>query len=362
MTLPDEPLTPPSVFDPPEDEPEDLWFLPPRDETSLFDLPWQPASRDREDKIGPDDWLRAEAANAGRLARTAAAFGALDERLRRDGSGLMRRLARLEAADLAWHLGDRVPADRLNLYLVLRIPGSGDDPQALARAAWAVRRLEARAHREARELTDLAGFLAREVQNDPASPELLGRPLGTEFSAVAGEWRREIVAPEGLHPITRAAVGWMTWRRLGLSGDAAMVEGAVAAARLGATEGRGGIPWLPLGAGGGQALRVTGRPDQALPLWYAGATEAALNCLMLCDRVSDWLIRAREATTDLSGRTPPLLIDLLADWPLASAPMLERLSGASRAAVQRNMIIFQDRGLVRELTGQERFRFWTAAL
>ncbi|MFV0245262.1 MAG: hypothetical protein ACK5IB_09620 [Qingshengfaniella sp.] len=363
MTDADKYDPPRSLYDPPEEGPEDLWFLPPEDPAGLFDLPWQ--TDEGSPGIAPphpEDWQAAEARHAVALARAAAAFGALDERLRRDGTGLLRRLARQEAADLGWHLGDRVPADRLNLYLMLRLPGAGDDPQALARAAWAVRRLEARAQPQARDLANLAGFLSREVQADPAATDLVDRPLGGEFSALAAEWQADLSAPGGLHPITRAALGWGGWRRLGLSGESAMIEGAVAAARIGAVEGRGGLPFLPLGAGGGQALRAFGPPDRALPLWYAGVTEALQSCLMLCDRVADWLVRAGEGTADLSGRTPPLIIGFLAGWPLVSAPMLEKLTGASRAAVQRNLILFQQRGLVRELTGQDRFRFWAAAL
>lgn len=40
--------------------------------------------------------------------------------------------------------------------------------------------------------------------------------------------------------------------------------------------------------------------------------------------------------------------------------MAEALTGKSRAAVQRNLTLFQARGLVREVTGQGRFRFWKA--
>jgi Fe2+ or Zn2+ uptake regulation protein len=41
-----------------------------------------------------------------------------------------------------------------------------------------------------------------------------------------------------------------------------------------------------------------------------------------------------------------------------SAPMAEALTGASRAAVQRNLAWMEARGLIREVTGQGRFRMW----
>ena len=40
--------------------------------------------------------------------------------------------------------------------------------------------------------------------------------------------------------------------------------------------------------------------------------------------------------------------------------MAEALTGASRAAVQRNLKWKEDRGLIREVTGQGRFRMWRA--
>jgi hypothetical protein len=42
--------------------------------------------------------------------------------------------------------------------------------------------------------------------------------------------------------------------------------------------------------------------------------------------------------------------------------MAEALTGASRAAVQRNLKWKEDRGLIREVTGQGRFRMWRACL
>jgi len=80
------------------------------------------------------------------------------------------------------------------------------------------------------------------------------------------------------------------------------------------------------------------------------------------DRLAAWQLRATQATTDLSGRTPPRLLRLLTDWPSLSAPLAEAESGASRAAVQRNLDLFAARGLIREVTGQGRYRVWTARL
>lgn len=69
-------------------------------------------------------------------------------------------------------------------------------------------------------------------------------------------------------------------------------------------------------------------------------------------------MRAETEMTSLSGKTPRALRAVLTEWPLVSAPMAEALIGASRAAVQRNLAWMEARGLIREVTGQGRYRMW----
>ena len=52
----------------------------------------------------------------------------------------------------------------------------------------------------------------------------------------------------------------------------------------------------------------------------------------------------------------------LTEWPAVSAPMAQAITGASRVAVQRNLAWMQNHGLIREITGQGRYRMWRAAL
>jgi len=54
--------------------------------------------------------------------------------------------------------------------------------------------------------------------------------------------------------------------------------------------------------------------------------------------------------------------EALLGWPLITAPMAEGLTGASRAAVQRNLAWFEAQGLIQELPGQERFPMWRVAM
>jgi Fic family protein len=68
------------------------------------------------------------------------------------------------------------------------------------------------------------------------------------------------------------------------------------------------------------------------------------------------------ALNTAAGMNAYILADraVLAEWPVVSAPMAETLTGASRAAVQRNLAWMETRGLIREVTGQGRFRIWRA--
>jgi Fe2+ or Zn2+ uptake regulation protein len=47
---------------------------------------------------------------------------------------------------------------------------------------------------------------------------------------------------------------------------------------------------------------------------------------------------------------------------MLSASAAEAETGTSRASVQRNLALLQARNLIREITGQGRFRVWTAEL
>lgn len=80
------------------------------------------------------------------------------------------------------------------------------------------------------------------------------------------------------------------------------------------------------------------------------------------DQLERWEIKARDQASSLSGRTLPRLIELFCNWPLVSAPMAEQLIGVSRAAIQRNLAWLETQGLVKEVTGQGRFRVWRAVL
>lgn len=312
----------------------ELWFLP-GPGAPLFDLPSDlPAGRA---PAKAEDWLAQQGSCAAALADLSEILGALSDRLTRAPEGWARRLALAEASALGWWAGDRVAPERLALEDAGHLAGPRADAQALARLGWAVRRLSGGGP-DPRE--DLATFLGRIWENSAGTEPLL---------------------PETLHPVVGAARAFGTWRG-GSAGPSGPLEAAVLAARLGAPRSRPGLSFLPLARGGAEALTAGGSPAARLPRWIAGARRAALAALMDLDRVADWQARAAAGTADLSGRTMPRLIAALAAHPLVSAPAAEAATGASRAAVQRNLARLEARGLVREVTGQGRYRLWTAAM
>ncbi|MFV1844100.1 MULTISPECIES: hypothetical protein [unclassified Phaeobacter] len=324
---------------------EDLWFLPGPLEEEPDDLPPGPRAEPPDTAV-IEDWAKAEGVHAARLARVAGRLGALDDRLLRSPEGWRHRLALVEAADLSWFAGDRVSSDRLALWISMRLSGAQDDPNALARVGWAVRRLTGGPGPKA----DLAAFLdRRDPENIEGSAEL--------FEDRAGGWLDVMAAAAEFHPITRACMGFHLWRLAGLGLHGDQMEAAVTASRIAASDGSGAV-FAPLAMGGAVGLRVSGSPTERLARWLDGMNSAILTAMRHLDETETWRTRTEGTMSQLSGRTPTALCKVLTEWPLVSAPMAEVLTGASRAAVQRNLTWMEARGIIREVTGQGRYRMW----
>lgn len=332
--------------EPPED---DLWFLPGPMDLEPDRLPGPRAEAREGDQLL--DWAAAQAGMATRLATVAGRLGALGERLKRGPEGWRHRLAILEAAELSWLSGARIPPDRLALWVALRASSAQDDARALAQAGWAVRRLTGGPGPISGSGEGLPEFLGR---HDPDGETETAEPLSDR----AGGWVDLMRAATALHPVTRACMGYQLWALAGLTDP---IEAAVTAARVAAGAGQGMV-FAPLAMAGAGGLRSGGTPPERLERWLDGMESACLAAMRQLDQIETWEARAAQAMARLSGRTPPALRKVLADWPLVSAPMAEALTGASRAAVQRNLIWMEARGLIRETTGQGRFRMWRAAV
>lgn len=346
-----------SLLPDPEDAPEpgaageeDLWFLPGAGDDPAGPFAPPVPRAERRALFDAAEWRAAQGALAAELAQVTLRLGRLDERLATMGQGARVRLALREVTDLGWWTGARIGADRLALWLALRAGMAGEDAPALARAGWAARRLSAgpspspsstQGRGQGGWRAGIAGFLGRPVEG--AAEEVADAMAGLA----------------GLHPVVEAAVLFHAWR-VAASGPSAGLEAAVLAARHAVGSDQGGALFLPLAMAGVQGLAASGSAERRLAAWLSGAERAALSALAELDRLRDWTGRARDGTADLSGRTAPALVEVLARWPAVTAPLAERATGASRAAVQRNLDLFAARELVREITGQGRYRVWTA--
>ena len=170
-----------------------------------------------------------------------------------------------------------------------------------------------------------------------------------------------MAAAAGLAPITRACRGFRLWSRAGLGQHGDQMEAAVTASRIAARDGNGAI-FAPLAMGGAGGLRVSGSPADRLARWLDGMSSAILTAMRTLDDPEAWTGREANVMAQLSGRTPVALRRTFSQWPWVSAPMAEAMTGASRAAVQRNLAWMEASGLIREVTGQGRYRMWSRGI
>ena len=319
-------------------EVKDLWVLPDdaAERDSLAPLP-------RADRplFSMETWRKAEARNAAPLADVAFRLGVLDERLRGFGAGGLERLAITAAQDWSWGQGDRIGADRLVLWMEMSLAGAQDDPGALARASWVARRLAA-----PRSVAD-SGL-------GTGLCDLLGRDSGQSGVADLAE---VMAGSEVLHPLTRGALAFHAWRMLGPEGAVTGAEALVLGARVAASFAKGGAHFLPVGLAGLDGTRGKD-PAEKLGNWLRSAERGTFAALMMLGQLTDWQGRARADLSDLQGRTPAELIALFLKLPVVTAALAEARLGVGRSTVQRNLDLMQARGLIREITGQGRFRVW----
>ncbi len=326
---------------------DDLWFLPgpPIDEAPT-DPPWRLA--ERQAIFEPKAWRRAEGAQGRGLVRAAAAFARLDARA---STGFAKRLAYAEASALLWAQGDWVQPDRIALYGLLR-ESALKDVRVLSRADWAVRRMLGAGLPD-----ELGSFLGRHrVGYDGLEAAGLNSTL--RMVGEAEDWQAAREALSDCHAITQAAALFAAWRAFGLSAPNDALEAGVAAGKIGGVEGRS-LRFLPVATGGpiGQGGAVADR----LARWYGAVENACLQAEMQHRQLNAWAKRAEQATAGLSGKTPALLIEALQAVPALSAGMVARACSCDKATARRNINRFAKLGLIREITGQGRYKVWVVA-
>ena len=291
--------------------------------------------------VVPESWRATEAGLVAELSDLAFDAGRLAERQRAAGQGAVQRLALEEAAAFSWWTGDRIGADRLALWLSYRIGATEEGGEGLIRTAWAARRL-----------------MAPPSAGVEAMVGVLTGASGQGDRGFAADVAGALAGVAGLSAVTRGCAAFHLWRCLDERPDHLRdLEAAVLGARL---AGQGGLAFLPLALTGFGALTASGAVERRLGPWVQGAHRAVLAALLALERLAAWRRRAEAETADLSGRTPARLIAALAAQPMLGAGQAEAETGSSRAAVLRNLDLFSKRGLVREVTGQSRFRVWAA--
>lgn len=340
---------------PPSDA-DDLWFVPAApDSGAPTDPPW-PFDQ-RAEPFAPDPWLKAESKLARPLAGAAATVARLDEYLRDRPAGLQERLALIEVSEQLWAQGNWVDGEKLALYRFLRL-STVKDAQYLSQADWAMRRMLSRHGPQG----GLAAFLGRHSTDTDGLQDIGTRPVGPAFAELEHLWRGFLDAGTDAHPLTRAAIGFFSWRALGLSETGAVLEPMAAISGIGTEGQRGPLGFLPVAMGDKYLFARSGTPLEHLRSWFTAIHNGALRCLLHLERLDKWRTQAEQNTRDQSGRTPPVLIRCLLNAPLVSTDIIAKAAQVSKVAAHRNLALFAERGLIREVTGKERYRFWAARL
>lgn len=332
--------------------------LPLRQTPAPSDMPWPVAGRSPAST--PAAWRAGEAAQYRGLLAAAQTLTRFGERLSGFPLDVGERFALLSVSAMLRGEGVWLRPDRIALYRALRI-GTDDDARDLARANWAVRRLLGSS--AAGPLEGVQGFLGRNtVQGSQSDTRFIGGdlPQGAELVALGDQWIAAVEMLKDLHPLTQGAFAFAGWREQGLTPFDEILEPGVAAMRIGA----GGIaPFLPLAEGRNiDRFSIGTNLNQWLSRFYSAVETGSLQALMELDRLADWQARAVQQTADLSGRTPPRLIGALLRLPVVSADLIAATLPCSRPAARRNLDLFAARGLIREVTGQDRYRFWAVQL
>lgn len=347
-----------SLYDPEPVDEDELWFLPATPEdVAPTDMPWPIAAR--ETSLEPKVWQAAEQQQYRGLLAAVQAVTKFGERLKQFPAEVAERFAIDTVSAVLRSEGNWISPEQIALYRTLRI-ASDDAAQDLSRADWAVRRLVSGT---VGPQDGLHGFLGRSAVPDPQKVPGEERPLGDELSALSDRW---VFGMEGLgecHPLTRAAYGFASWRAEGITPYEELLEPTIGALLIGA----GGVaPFLPMAQGhrlDRHSLRAgSGGAEERLAVFYGAIEAGALNAALELDRLAVWREKARAGVGDLSGRTPPKMVEALLKAPVVSADWLAEEAGCTTVSVRRNLKLFVERGLVREVTGQERYRFWTVAV
>lgn len=307
------------------------------------------------DLARPAPWRAAQAQLATELAAAAMAVGRLDALLSasgHDAPGAIRRMALTEVQEIMWAQGTPLPRDEIGRDLMAA--RAGTDLDAMAQARWAIRRLEGRG-----DPADLRGFLGLHRLTDTDLPLQGARPVGADFDASAAALLSAAAGYGDLHPLARAPVLRLLWRRADLSPPELLAESAVWTGRQMA-QGCEVLPFVPFGRLGRGIWIESGDPLRRLSRHLDAARQGTDAARVQIQRLTAWADEARRATAPIKGHNLARVIAVMVAQPLASAAMVEQDAGVSRMTAERLLTRMQTMGLIREITGARRFRLWTA--
>lgn len=308
--------------------------------------------------LRPDDWLMAQRAYSGDLARAATAVGRLDATLAamedEVRSGALRRLALIEMESMLWAQG--TPLQREEIGRELMDARAGTDLDAMRLARWGLRRLEGQG-----ALSDLRSFLGLHQSEGivTLAEPLAARPVGAAFDEGAAEFLAAHAGLGGLEPIARAPALRVAWRLAELSAPECLTEPACWIGRDMA-EGGEALSFLPLGRSGRRVWIDGGPPAERMQRHLEAVLQGATEARRELKRIADWASRARLAVAPIKGESPARVIAVLAAHPLMTTAMVETATGISRDTAERLLARLQAMGIVREITGARRYRLWAA--
>lgn len=346
----DDPLGSPSVYEGDGGE-DDLWFLPDPDAV-LRDREMPLPRADRRALDDPTEWFAAQGAHAAQLARAAMAVGQLDMLVAEMGQGAIQRLALREAEALTWAAGTPIALDEIGRdQLQAR---ARTDLAGLQTARWAVRRLMGEG-----PLDDLRGFLGlhRTAQNE-ALQDTAFRLTGQAFDEAEDGFHEARAQLRQAQCFVRAAYERHLWRLAELSPEDRQIEAAVWAGRRMAAECTA-LTFVPMGQ---THRRFRGTGAHEFGRYLAAIAEGAVGVKAELLRVRTWAKAAKVEAAQIKGDTPARIIDALLAKPLCSTEMVEQAVGVSRDTAERVLRRLHQLGVIREITGNARFRIWSAGL
>ncbi|QFU00012.1 hypothetical protein FIU85_22005 (plasmid) [Roseovarius sp. THAF8] len=344
----DEDLGPPSIYDGDDPDQQNLWFLPPGPEDDV-----DPESK-KSFIFYHNDWREAERNLSGSLADATYMSGCLDERIRLNPA-MHDRIARIEAVELAWLAGYRLGHDALHKHLVLADYQHERDQEAVVETRWAHSRYMSPLHPLNDDIRDVLGRHAVEEGTDE---ELIRQTGGRTFDDLYEEWKEYIEDAEGLHRFTLGALAFFSWQSIQVSGDSDFMEAAVVSQKLCAPRGRrGGLGFVPLALGGHGAFMRAGTIEQRLATWYRLVENACHRALLNLNAVELFKQKSEEVEFKQTA-TYQCISKAFVDYPILNIETLLKTSGTGKDAALKYIDLLEEAGLIAEITGQKRYRFW----